>query len=434
MIDVGIVADDLTGANTNCSLFAPLPGVSAISIFGSGIMDENIIHQHNVVAISTNSRALSSPQAENIVFRACQALAGKRLLSKRVDSTLRGNIGCEIAAVLKARTQAIAVVVAAFPVSGRITRQGTLYVNNVPVAETAAGQDIKMPVTDSRVATIIRQQFDVPILSVDIQVTEQGSHAIHLWLSRYYHNEKVVVFDAATDEQITAIAQATYRFFGNNIIPVDPGPYTYALAQIISHDIQQKIAQKHCLVAIGSVSNNTLKQIASLKASHRCFLAKINCRNLMASLAARKAEEQRVITEIETHLDNEVIGLVSAEELQDIIPLNEIARNHYCSVDDVSDIINRSIATIICTLLGRYKDRLYGLYTSGGDISEAICQQANINALQVIGAVMPQVLNSRIIGGPYHGVHMISKGGLIGASDIIPHCLTYLKRINEELS
>lgn len=434
MINVGIVADDLTGANTNCSLFAPLQGISAITVFGEGIKDRQIIEQHNVVAISTNSRALPVKQAKKIVSRACQALADKRLLSKRVDSTLRGNIGAEIAATLSVRENHVAIVVAAYPVSGRITRNGILYINDIPVAETAAGQDVKMPVTDSGVANIICQQFDTPIFSVNFAHLDGGAEGIFNYLKDNYQDQKVVVFDAITDRHLEDIAQATYRFFKQRIIPVDPGPYTYHLAQAIAQDPSVEQKKQNYLIAIGSVSATTLKQIAALKASRKCFLAKIDCRQLMASIKARKAEEQRVIEEIAAHLDYQVFGLVSAESQQDLIPLSDIAKNHLCTVDEVSTIINQSIASIVCSLLSRFKQRIYGLYTSGGDISEAICQQANISALQVNGAVLPQVLSSQIIGGPYHGVQMVSKGGLIGNQDVITHCLDYIKRINEEIS
>lgn len=434
MINVGIVADDLTGANTNCSLFAPLQGISAITVFGEGIKDRQIIQQHNVVAISTNSRALPVKQAKKIVAQACQALSDKRLLSKRVDSTLRGNIGAEIAATLAVREHHVAVVVAAYPVSGRITRNGILYINNVPVAETAAGLDVKMPVTDSGVANIIHQQFDTPIFSVNIEQLNSRADGIVKYLTDNYRNEKVVVFDAVTDGHLEEIAEATYRFFKDKIIPVDPGPYTYHLAQAIARDPQVKHQKQNYLIAIGSVSSTTLGQIAALKSSRRCFLAKIDCRQLMASIKARKAEELRVIEQVSAHQDYEVFGLVSAASEQDLIPLADIAKNHLCTVDEVSAIINQSIASIVCTLLSRFKHQIYGLYTSGGDISEAICQQANICALQVNGAVLPQVLSSQIIGGPYHGVQMVSKGGLIGNQDVITHCLDYIKRINEEIS
>lgn len=428
MINVGIIADDLTGANTNCALFAPLPGVSAVSLFGTNVIDDHLVSQHNVVAISTNSRAYTSQDAAKSVSNACQALSSKSLINKRVDSTLRGNIGSEIGAVLNARPDSVALVVAAYPVSKRITKHGVLYVDNIPVSETAAGHDIKMPVTDSAVSNIIHQQLDISILNVDIDVIQSGSKSLLMWLTANYNHERVIVFDAVSDKNIDDIAEASYKLFRNKIISVDPGPFTYRLAKLIDSDM---IVRNKYLLAIGSVSDKTMQQIEYLKQNRSCFLEKLDCNRIMESIDNRTREEQRVVDSINQHIDFDIIGIVSAETATDKIPLSKIAADHYCSVDDVSKIINQSMASITCQLMQQHHHEFLGLYTSGGDIAEAVCEEAKITTLQSIGAVMPQVLSNRVIDGPYQGTIIVSKGGLIGDADVISTCLDYLKKMNE---
>ena len=69
------------------------------------------------------------------------------IYTKRIDSILIGNIGSEIDAILDKDKESIAVVVAFYPDSGRISRGVFLLVDSVPVQNTLVAKDPKYPVT-----------------------------------------------------------------------------------------------------------------------------------------------------------------------------------------------------------------------------------------------------------------------------------------------
>ena len=88
-----IVADDLTGANASGVLLKKL-GLSVSSLFR---LNSASAHEADVLAYSTASRGLPPEEAFQRVKEAfLQLKTGGEFFNKRIDSTLRGNIGAEI--------------------------------------------------------------------------------------------------------------------------------------------------------------------------------------------------------------------------------------------------------------------------------------------------------------------------------------------------
>lgn len=111
-----------------------------------------------VWVIDTESRHLPSAAAARRVRAALRALKdwGATFFYKKIDSTLRGPVGAELGAFLKATDSARpAVFVPAHPRFGRTTRRGVHYVHGTPLSRTAAGRDPRVPVRFSRVASIL---------------------------------------------------------------------------------------------------------------------------------------------------------------------------------------------------------------------------------------------------------------------------------------
>ena len=102
MLEVAVIADDLTGAADTGIAFA-LAGVPTFVAFG----ERNPPAGSRVVAFDTDSRALAADaaaaRASAAATRACER--GVRTIYKKIDSTLRGNVGAEAAAILRANPE-----------------------------------------------------------------------------------------------------------------------------------------------------------------------------------------------------------------------------------------------------------------------------------------------------------------------------------------
>ncbi len=84
------------------------------------------------LVFNLESRHLSGEMAYEGVQRICKKLNG-RILYKKIDSTLRGNVGWEIVAMLDGLGCNRAILVPSYPAQGRTVENGILRMNGIPL-------------------------------------------------------------------------------------------------------------------------------------------------------------------------------------------------------------------------------------------------------------------------------------------------------------
>ncbi len=85
--------------------------------------------------------------------------------------------------------------------------------------------------------------------------------------------------------------------------------------------------------------------------------------------------------------------------------------------------INAGLGSIISQVLEKTgRERIAGLYTTGGDTMVNVCYQLGVECLEVMDYVIPQTDVGRLVGS-YDGLPVVGKGGLTGndntACDIV---------------
>jgi len=90
------------------------------------------------LAVSTESRGLAAECLPAIFAEAARRLPEARLVFKKIDSTLRGNVGAEVALAAQAFGCDAAVITPAFPAMGRTVVEGVLRVGAFASVEMAA--------------------------------------------------------------------------------------------------------------------------------------------------------------------------------------------------------------------------------------------------------------------------------------------------------
>lgn len=146
---IGVVADDLTSAADGASAF-----------LARGYFPRICRRQHDgdagpLVSVDTGSRMLDEAEAAQATAIATEALAGRDVLYKTIDSTLRGHIRAEITAAFKASGRPRLVIAPAFPAAGRTTFNGVQLLNGQPVSETAYGRDPVHPARTSHIEDLV---------------------------------------------------------------------------------------------------------------------------------------------------------------------------------------------------------------------------------------------------------------------------------------
>ena len=159
---IGIIADDLTGANDTALQFQKR-GVNT-----NIILDYNEITQTStemgVWAASTESRNIDAETACQRVEEAVHSISTSLNIEhfyKKIDSTMRGNIGPETLRMVEVLDMDAAVVIPAFPSEGRITVGGYHLLKGIPIGRTELAQDPHSPILESHVPTILKNQLKV---------------------------------------------------------------------------------------------------------------------------------------------------------------------------------------------------------------------------------------------------------------------------------
>ncbi|HVZ65665.1 MAG TPA: four-carbon acid sugar kinase family protein [Lacunisphaera sp.] len=145
-----LLADDLSGALEAGAAFRARGRRVTLEFEGAAAAEDAEVLQ----LYSTETRNRPGPEATAVVRRVLRERrrAGGRLVFKKIDSTLRGPIAAELAAVREELTPTLLVLCPATPAAGRTVRDGILLVDGVPVAQTEFARDPGSPVTESRVA------------------------------------------------------------------------------------------------------------------------------------------------------------------------------------------------------------------------------------------------------------------------------------------
>lgn len=432
MSKIIIVADDLTGANAT-SILLKKAGYEAATFLELEKYDSEKNKDLDVISISTDSRAIDGEEAYRKVKEVVEYFKDEevKFFCKRIDSTLRGNIGREARAILDSLgNDYIAMVLPAFPSSGRQAIGGHLLVDNIPLSLTGVAKDPKNPINHSNILTIIEKDFDKEIGLIRIDTIIEGKDAILKEIKDYYKKDiRMIVFDAMSDKDIDEISEAIADS-KLPVITVDPGPLTATLAEKIlkKNNEIETLVDKKIMLTIGSVTGITRKQINKLKKEENTFLVEVDTEKLIYDDSS-KFEIDRVVDLLLKNIEYySIFGAISTSEDKKILDLNKISKELNISEDKVSGKIADGLGLITEKVLKEESNKIHALYTSGGDITVATCKRLAAVGIHMVDEILPLAVYGRLKEGSYDKMPIVTKGGLIGNEDALLECIEYIRR------
>ena len=253
-----ILADDLSGA-ADCAMACHRAGMDAqvrLDPRAPGAPAE-------ALALDLDSRALPPGEALAATLGAMDLIGGGALYRK-IDSTLRGHVALEISATLQiAGPEAFALVCPAYPATGRTMRDGAIFVNGQPLAETEiwrlGGQG------STHLQTLLAQAGLEPA-SLGLAAVRGGHLAAFIEAARR-DGAGAVVCDAETEADLEALVAAALPMPG--VVWVGSGGLTIPLAEALSpgratgpEAVRRRAGPT--LVAVGSASSISREQLAVL--------------------------------------------------------------------------------------------------------------------------------------------------------------------------
>lgn len=434
---IGAVADDLTGATTTGVLLARSKAQTAVFFNEEAAEKAKGADELDAILVSSNSRSLPADEAYEKVKSATLALKrmGVKYFSKRIDTTLRGGVGVEIDAMLdQIGEDAVAVVVPAMPQSRRILVGGYSVIDGVALINTPVAKDVRTPVKENYIPRLLAGQTRRQVGLVTLDKVLAGKEAVEKALvEKRGEGCEVIVVDGITLEDVETIAKACIALKWN-VVAVDPGPFTAKLAYergligVEEPNIPETADEegKTVLIAAGSATPVTKKQMEVLCEDERHVRISVEPIPLINGGDEAVAEAERAVELAKEMLQegSQPRAILFETALHgELLNLDEEDKKRGYASGMSANRINAGLGTIITKLMERIgRDRVAGLYTTGGDTMVNVCYQLGVECIQVMDYVIPQADVGRLVGS-YDGLPVVGKGGLTGndhtACDIV---------------
>jgi len=421
MADVLVVADDLTGANAAAAGFAR-SGFRAVTASAAQRADvvAEMVSRYDVVVATTDSRHLDPAVAAGRVADVVRAGWPARLVCNRIDTTMRGNIGAttralvdEVAAASGARV--VVLCAPAHPAAGRQTIGGMQLLGGRRLEETEVARDARTPVHTSDVVELLRAQAELTVVVVPLaSVTGDRDALVEEVRRALAGGVDVVVADATTEDHLDRIADACVAATaGTDVVwaTSDPGPASVALARALG--LGGSAEGSPLLVVSGSATELTRTQLQQL--------------TTVRDTVTRRTAGDGTVPDVDA--TTRVLGeaLAGAGPLDVVVLATALdASDLRQPTADEADEIPRALARAVRRNLENHA--VDGLFTTGGDVTAAVLAELGSHGLEVSGEVIPLAVAGSLVGGPWDGLQVVTKGGLVGDASTTVACIDHLRR------
>ena len=425
MAQVLVIADDLIGAAATAARFARA-GQRVTMVAPEQVA--RVAEDHDVIVANLDSRHMPPHQATDLVADVVEAVWPVGLVIKRIDTTLRGNLGAEVEAAwtevrerCPPQTRLRVIVVPAFPAAGRTTVDGVQLLDGTPVDRTEAALDPLSPTAAADVAEVVAQQSSLRVRRIPVrQVTPEL-----LTAELAAGDEPVVLCDADTTTYLAELAEAAaraHREHGIVWLAADPGPFGVLLAEAL-HLHGEGITAGPLLAAVGSVTELTARQLDAVVRSGPV-------RWVDAAPEDVEREDSR------EKLAHTLADALASHAFPDVVVFRlrataaEIAALPLPQRRPFPERLAEVIATAVTDAheqdgaLGRPS----GMLIAGGDLTSAVLDVLGVQTFDIGGEMLPLTVHGVLGGGVLDGVPLIAKSGLVGDSSAIADCLGRLRR------
>lgn len=401
---MGIIADDLTGAADAAGAFASA-GLSTFVSFLSAATPHATIVARSTESRESNVQAATC--ANELVAKSIGArgsMLGVRWIYKKIDSTMRGYPGPELLAILDVAGETRALVAPALPAEKRTTLAGYQYIHGVRLekgllARSGARSDL---------AAVFGQRQDVPVHLLPLDNVRKGAEAIREFLSKAVTG--IVIADAESDADLLVLAHGVAR--SELRILCGSAGFARALCSALpfipeetAHPIPA-LGVGPVLVVAGSQHPATVAQVAMLERANIEVVrpdpivftgSTSQCARIAVRVAAALKDGRSVV----------------------------LTATHLSPIPSGGSIIVRRLGEItaspdVCRHVG-------GLVLTGGHVAAGVLAEFKPRALRLWGEIRPAmpwgILDSELLPN----LPVVTKAGGFGSDDVLLACLQHLR-------
>ena len=414
-----ILADDLSGA-ADCGVACVGAGLDTLVALRN--TEEDIAA--DVLSLDADTRRMAPGEAAREVDRLIHMLAANReaLLFKKIDSTLRGNVGPELAAALNAlrdvRSQpTVAIMAPAFPAIGRTTKNGTQFVHGQPLHDLDIWR-VQGMTGNAHIPEMLHWAgLKCAVLGLD--AIRSGHGKLNVEMKSAARHADVLVCDAETDDDLVAIADASMQLDCSPLWVGSAGlayqlPRAAGLVKARGFTPGQLQVSGSLLFVIGSLSRNSLEQVRLLSS--------------MSEIIAICAPPE-VLVAGEHHPDwpsyaSELEHAIQAKQDVVLSPKTELR---------IDLAQRRLIAAGLARMAAPLACGIGALVASGGETARAVFESFGVSRLRLFGELEKGIPVSMTENWT-KPLPVITKAGDFGGPDALLECSRFLHRENQHVA
>jgi Uncharacterized protein conserved in bacteria len=425
---IGVVADDITGANDIGIMFAKSGYRADVYSYDNfqGIAGPN--GKPDVLVLDTDSRFDDAATAYRKVYQATKILQelGVERFYNKTCSVFRGNVGAEFDAMLDALGERSAAVVLGFPKNGRVTKNGIHYVHGKKLEDSEFRHDPVHPMTESNLLRILQAQTARSLSLVTHRTVEAGEAAVRAEWQRLSRESAYVLFDVGSQRDLEIIAKALYdcKVIGGSSALVEELASLDPKASLGSLTVPAARPGLGTLVVAGSLMPQTAAQIDHFKA-HCGQVFELRTMDLLDAQTRESLVRETADALCERIRAGESVLLHASNDPAIVQATKSAGRAAGLSNTDVSQLVSGTLAeTAYRVVLDTGLNRLV---VAGGDTSASVCRKLGIRGMTVWKEIQPGLPSCITLTA--HPMLIVLKSGSFGTAAFLEQAIAHLKEI-----
>ena len=420
-----LIADDLTGGADAGAQFAK----RGLNTFLISLTDDANInfskHTHQaVLVINTDSRGLTPEKASQKVTNLLKHLDRKLfpIIYKKIDSTLRGNIGYEIDAILKNTNGSLCFMAPTYPEQKRTLVGGILIVGEKPLALTEMARNSTFPIQESHVYKILQNQSHNKVGWIDLTHVASSHEQLKRTVNQERKkNNKIIIFDAVSREDLKNIVETAFSIKRTPLFVGSAG-----LAEEVAQKLRpskgktdQKIKPfRNILIVSGTASSITHQQLKRFENRN------IPCLQLTSSLILGdgvKIEKER------KDLSLKISNLLS-HGMTILKSPSEMLHDRESTDGSVKLKITKTLASVALHALEASKidPQDLALILTGGETAQYVINGLETEGIEIEGELLEGIVRGHLTGGDWDGLTVVTKAGAFGKEDALEKIVNIL--------
>ncbi len=425
-----IIADDLTGGADTGAQFAK-NGLSTFLITSdeSYPIDFSKYSHHNTLVINTDSRGLNPGAAFLSVSNLLKGFNPDLfpLIYKKVDSTLRGNIGYEIDALIAETNPSVCFMAPSYPEQKRTVVDGVLMIGGKPLASTEISCDPTFPVQESHVCRLLKHQSRNPVGWIGLKDVASGGGSLQRRVDEERRKgNRILVFDAVSRQDLMNIIILAFQMERRPLLVGSAG-LAKEVAQKLSFPKTESLQTfkegpgpfKHIFIISGSASSVTHQQLEHLHGKevpefilHPSWVTRGDCTSeikkkaFLEKIAKALSKKHALLKAPPEFIAKDLTGFPIHLKITEMLAVLAL------SALEESEVVSHELALVL----------------TGGETAMSLIRLLQAEGIAIEGELLEGIMRGYLVGGKWDGLTVVTKAGGFGKEVALKSILEILEK------